>query len=114
MLGRVLRRMGEADYQAWLFMLAEPALKGIAERIADDLPEDLAILSQVQMPAAEYGSTAGGMAAANDTDGSSDDEFGRAPGKGSGIAYLLSDFASEATYQLSFSHYYRQQLLAFF
>ncbi len=113
-LGRVLRRMGELDDQAWLLMPAEPTLKRFAERIADDLPEDLAILSQVQMPAAEYGSMAGGKAATNDTDGSSDDECGRASGKGSGNAYSLSDFAPEATCQLSFSHYYGQQLLACF
>lgn len=49
-LGRVLRRTGESDDQAWLFMLAEPTLQGFAERIADDLPDDLAVLSDVQMP----------------------------------------------------------------
>lgn len=51
-LGRVLRRMGESDDQAWLFMLAEPTLRRFAERIADDLPDDLAVLGQVQMAAA--------------------------------------------------------------
>lgn len=49
-LGRVLRRTGESDDQAWLFMLAEPKLQGFAERIADDLPDDLAVLRDVQMP----------------------------------------------------------------
>ncbi|MBN0259500.1 diguanylate cyclase, partial [Pseudomonas aeruginosa] len=38
-LGRVLRRTGESDDQAWLFMLAEPTLQSFAERIADDLPD---------------------------------------------------------------------------
>lgn len=60
-LGRVLRRMGESDDQAWLFMLAEPTLRRFAERIADDLPDDLAVLSRVKMPAASSGSMAGGM-----------------------------------------------------
>src|SRR5690606_22706938 len=49
-LGRVLRRKGECDDQAWLFMLAEPTLQGFAERIADDLPDDLAVLRAVQIP----------------------------------------------------------------
>ena len=50
-LGRVLRRTGVLDDQAWLFMLAEEALQSFAERIADDLPDDLAVLSTVKAPA---------------------------------------------------------------
>ncbi|MGV8268563.1 diguanylate cyclase, partial [Pseudomonas aeruginosa] len=49
-LGRVLRRTGESDDQAWLFMLAEPKLQGFPERIAHELPDDLAVLRGVQMP----------------------------------------------------------------
>src|SRR3546814_18870550 len=49
-LGRVLRRKDESDDQAWLFMLAEPTLRRFAERIADDLPDDLAVL-RVPVPA---------------------------------------------------------------
>lgn len=44
-LGRVLRRTSESDDKAWLFLLAEPTLQRFAERIADDLPDDLAVLS---------------------------------------------------------------------
>lgn len=55
-LGRVLRRTGEADEQAWLFMLAEPTLQGFAERIADDLPDDLAVLNEVHISATSPGS----------------------------------------------------------
>ncbi|MCS7637344.1 DEAD/DEAH box helicase family protein [Pseudomonas aeruginosa] len=55
-LGRVLRRTGESDDLAWLFMLAEPKLQGFAERIADDLPDDLAVLSDVLMPGLTSGS----------------------------------------------------------
>lgn len=47
-LGRILRRIGKSDDEAWLFMLAEPTLQHLAGRIADDLPEDLAVLKQVQ------------------------------------------------------------------
>ncbi|MDN9032305.1 DEAD/DEAH box helicase, partial [Enterobacter hormaechei] len=63
-LGRVLRRTGESDDQAWLFMLAEPTLQSFAERIADDLPDDLAVLNEVQMPASTSGSKAGLIGAA--------------------------------------------------
>lgn len=30
---------------AWLFMLAEPRLHDFAKRIADDLPDDLAVMN---------------------------------------------------------------------
>lgn len=79
-LGRVLRRIGAPDDQAWLFMLAEPTLRSFAERIADDLPDDLAVLSQVQMAAAPSGSMAGGMGAGSEADGRSGGEAGRPQG----------------------------------
>lgn len=113
-LGRVLRRMSEPDDQAWLFMLAEPTLRRFAERIADDLPDDLAVLSQVQMPTAPSSSMASGMGAGSDVDGSCGDEAGEVLGTGSAGAYSLSDFAAEPIYQVSFSQHYRQHLLAFF
>lgn len=113
-LGRVLRRMGEPDDQAWLFMLAEPTLQRFAERIADDLPDDLAVLSQVQMPVAPAGSMAGDMGVGSGADGSGDGEGGQGLGAGSRGAYSLGDFAAEPSYQVSFSQYYRQLLLACF
>ena len=63
-LGRVLRRKDESDDQAWLFMLAEPTLRRYAERIADDLPDDLALLS-VQVPDPASGSAIGWPALAS-------------------------------------------------
>jgi superfamily II DNA or RNA helicase len=111
-LGRVLRRMGEPDDQAWLFMLAEPTLRRFAERIADDLPDDLAVLSQVQMPADTSGATSGEEATANDVDGSSGGGPGQALGAGSVAVCSLGDFAAEPSYQISFSQHYRQLLLA--
>jgi superfamily II DNA or RNA helicase len=116
-LGRVLRRTGESDDQAWLFMLAEPTLQGLAERIADDLPDDLAVLSEVLMPASTPASISGWIAAADDIDGIDD-------GIGNGIALAIEagatgtftqvDSASEPNHQVSFSKHYRQQLLACF
>lgn len=111
-LGRVLRRMGEPDDQAWLFMLAEPTLRRFAERIADDLPDDLAVLSRVQMPVAPAGSMAGGMGAGSEADGCGGGEAGQNLGAGLAVAYSLGDFAAEPSYQVNFSQYYRQLLLA--
>ncbi|MDH4610432.1 DEAD/DEAH box helicase family protein [Pseudomonas sp. BN102] len=113
-LGRVLRRMGEPDDQAWLFMPAEPTLRRFAERIADDLPDDLAVLSQVQTPAATSGATFGGVANAHNVDGSGGSEAGQALGAGSAGICSLGDFAAEPSYQISFSQHYRQLLLACF
>lgn len=47
-LGRVLRKIGKNDDHAWLFMLAEPTLRRFAERTAEDLPDDLAVLTQIE------------------------------------------------------------------
>ncbi|EKT4492983.1 DEAD/DEAH box helicase family protein [Pseudomonas putida] len=48
-LGRVLRRTGEDDSQAWLFVLAEPSLLQFSQRVAEDLPDDLAVLDYTQL-----------------------------------------------------------------
>ncbi|HCF9071215.1 DEAD/DEAH box helicase [Pseudomonas aeruginosa] len=116
-LGRVLRRTGELDDQAWLFMLAEEALQSFAERIADDLPDDLAVLSTVKAPAPCSDLNAGGHESARNTD----EHFlcGESQVRGrakTGVASVVSlnSFASEPGYQITFSQHYRQQLLAFF
>ncbi|SDL61780.1 hypothetical protein SAMN05661010_02109 [Modicisalibacter muralis] len=46
-LGRILRRRSTSDDQAWLYVLAEPALERFSRRIGDDLPDDLAVVSEV-------------------------------------------------------------------
>ena len=112
-LGRVLRRKDESDDEAWLFMLAEPTLRRYAERIADDLPDDLAVLS-VQVPDPASGSAIGWP-------GLGFNEGGRAGGEPDGeqvhdasVANVVSldGLADGPTYQVSFSQHYRQQLLA--
>lgn len=113
-LGRVLRRRGEPDDKAWLFMLAEPTLQRFAERIADDLPDDLAVLSQVHTPTSTPGITSGGLATSNYVDGSSGTESGQGLGTGSVGISSLGDFAAEPSYQISFSQHYRQLLVACF
>ncbi|MNE40078.1 hypothetical protein D3C80_1340670 [compost metagenome] len=113
-LGRVLRRTGESDDQAWLFMLAELTLQGFAERIADDLPEDLAVLKAVRIPAfttdaqlSSIGTVGNISGLERDIGSNSDQPIGTGP---AGIV-SLGGFTAEASYQVSFSQHYRQQLL---
>lgn len=111
-LGRVLRRTSDTDEQAWLFMLAEPTLKGFAERIAEDLPEDLAVLSQFDLTAVSSGSylsetDAGGLAMI-DLGGQ---ELGSSRDGPDGEMTPALDSPS---YQISFSPHYRELLLACF
>lgn len=114
-LGRVLRRMGEVDDQAWLFALAEPALKQFSQRVADDLPEDLAVFRHIQTPAIGADAAVGGDLTGSCYFGGS----GRSGSKqsvsgdtGSGLA--LGRLASEPSYHVSFSQHYRMQLLTVF
>ncbi|MFZ3022977.1 DEAD/DEAH box helicase [Pseudomonas sp.] len=116
-LGRVLRRTGGFDDQAWLFMLAEPTLQGFAERIADDLPDDLAVLSAVQTPASTPDAKLGLIGPVGNING-----LDRNPGSntdpsiGADAASMVSleGVIAEPSYQVSFSQHYRQQLLACF
>jgi superfamily II DNA or RNA helicase len=43
-LGRILRKMSDSDDKAWLYVIAEPLLRKYSQRIAEDLPEDQAML----------------------------------------------------------------------
>ncbi|HFL6894509.1 DEAD/DEAH box helicase family protein [Pseudomonas aeruginosa] len=116
-LGRVLRRTGEPDDQAWLFMLAEPTLQCLAERIADDLPDDLAVLDEVQMLAPTSSSISGRIVGGDNID-VVDDSIGsstaQAIGAGDTCTFSLGASVAEPSYQVSFSKHYRQQLLACF
>ena len=116
-LGRVLRRTGESDVQAWLFMLAELTLQGYAGRIANDLPDDLAVLNEVHMPAPTSSAKDGWIGAAGNIDGLYGNEGGggeQAAGTSAMSIMSLSGLAAEPSYQVSFSQHYRQQLLACF
>ncbi|WP_083199926.1 DEAD/DEAH box helicase [Pseudomonas defluvii] len=46
-LGRVLRRTGALDDNAWLYVLAEPSLLNFSYRIASDLPDDHAVIELI-------------------------------------------------------------------
>lgn len=116
-LGRVLRRTGEFDDQAWLFMLAEEALQSFAERIADDLPDDLAVLCTVQTPPPDSDLNTGEHESRRHADEHllyGDKQVRNRAETGAASVVSLNCFASEPSYQITFSQHYRQQLLAFF
>lgn len=48
-LGRILRKMGTDDREAWLYVIAEPTLRKYSQRIANDLPEDLSALQEKKL-----------------------------------------------------------------
>ncbi|WLI09711.1 DEAD/DEAH box helicase family protein [Pseudomonas sp. FP597] len=116
-LGRVLRRTGELDERAWFFMLAEQALRGFAERIANDLPDDLAVLSAIQIHTLNPEKKRGVMGTAGnikEIDGEFEIDTGQPTGSGAATVISLPGFATESSYQVSFSQHYREQLLACF
>lgn len=48
-LGRILRKISDSDNTAWLYVIAEPLLRKYSQRIADDLPEDQAMLQSQRL-----------------------------------------------------------------
>ena len=111
-LGRIIRRTGETDNQAWLFMLAEPTLQRFAERIAEDLPADIAVLSKVQLPSENTGQGHTAKGIIYDIDDISVSDLGsleRDPHSGR----TEPSFSSTPCYQIIFSHHFRQMLLDF-
>lgn len=110
-LGRELRRIGSTDDQAWLFMLAEPTLQVFAERIAEDLPEDLAVVSRVHLS----DGYAAWIGAGSDPGGSfGSHELHDSASAGFKISGEVVVEAERQAYQLSFSRHYREMLLACF
>lgn len=114
-LGRVLRRTGEHDDQAWLFMLAEPTLHGFADRVSEDLPEDLAVLKEVSGYIPDSKPDLLGDV------GKHSYRYDRVCNGGdltetaeSTTPFSRGGFTIDSRYQVSFSHHFRQQLLACF
>jgi len=109
-LGRVLRRIGQSDDHAWLFMLAEPILQRFAKRTAQDLPDDLAVLTQVENLSSRSHQSHGEAG----SKGGADDVSSVC------LGFLESDLLTaphesgrevQPNYQVSFSSHYRQVLL---
>jgi len=106
--------MGESDDQAWLFMLAESTLRCFAVRLADDLPEDLGVLSQVQRPVTPAVMPSDSAGARHTLDGSGAGNAGQPVGADGSGTGSLGGFAAGPRYRISFSQHYRQLLLACF
>ena len=108
-LGRILRKMGTDDREAWLYVIAEPTLRKYSQRIANDLPEDQSTLQAKKLhgrPTQSHAESANG-----DTEGAKESEGKPLSVKEqNGKSELQVNEASLLT--LSFSQYYRQYLLS--
>ena len=108
-LGRILRRVGTEDREAWLYVIAEPTLRQYSQRIANDLPEDQSTLQSKKV------NERGSGPHARHADGSKADEAENkdnspSPIEQKGKSELQVTDSSLIT--LSFSQYYRQYLLS--
>jgi len=111
-LGRVIRRTGGDDKLAWFFMLAESSLKLFSERVSEDLPDDLAVLMQVDSPSPWTHQEYGGVCDEKREDHISDVSLDSL-GDGSHFLNCDSGLSSQPNYHLSFSNQYRKILLDF-
>ncbi|MFZ5957230.1 DEAD/DEAH box helicase [Pseudomonas knackmussii] len=113
-LGRVLRRTGKLDDQAWLFALAESTLEGFSQRVADDLPEDLAVVGRALLGTVSLGETESNATVAGHLYHSveGDSEYLRDPEPDQGAS--LAPSPTTMSFQVSFSQQYHHQLLAIF
>tara|TARA_R110000751_G_scaffold67856_3_gene138284 strand:- start:1664 stop:3043 length:1380 start_codon:yes stop_codon:yes gene_type:complete len=108
-LGRILRKVGAKDREAWLYVIAEPTLRQYSQRIANDLPEDPSTLQSKKVNENYTGSHA------RHADGNTADEAGNKdnsafPIEQKGKSELQVTDSSLMT--LTFSQYYRQYLLS--
>ncbi|MGO1717303.1 MAG: DEAD/DEAH box helicase [Halomonas sp.] len=108
-LGRILRKMGTDDREAWLYVIAEPTLRKYSQRIAHDLPEDQSTLQAKKLNERLTQSRAEHVN--GDTEGAKESEDNPLSVKEqNGKSELQVTDASLLT--LSFSQYYRQYLLS--
>lgn len=113
-LGRVLRRIGVGDDQAWLYVLAEPTLQQFSERVAKDLPEELAVIKYVSPSRTDINLT-------DDVVGPDDDRFpfekplGRqSPRPTEDERLSLGLMQDERLYTLEMSSNFRTEILAIY
>lgn len=108
-LGRILRRIGAEDIEAWLYVIAEPTLRKYSQRIANDLPEDQSTLQAKKLSdrptksQAEHAHGSAERAAENNDNRLSAAEENEKSNLQVTEPTLLT---------LSFSQYYRQYLLS--
>ncbi|HDS1685363.1 MULTISPECIES: DEAD/DEAH box helicase [Pseudomonas] len=112
-LGRILRRMGSSDDQAWLYVMAEPALFEYSKRISDDLPEDLAVISladDLVGKVLEDVSDNNALQLVSDAAG----DLVTQESEGQEWMSAMSMWTSKTNYMLDASANYRTELLSFF
>lgn len=108
-LGRILRKMGNDDREAWLYVIAEPTLRKYSQRIANDLPEDLSALQEKKVHDRVIKSH--DKQANGDTDSmiqNEDNSLSTTEPAGKEELHI----AETSLLTLSFSQYYRQYLLS--
>lgn len=108
-LGRILRKMGNDDREAWLYVIAEPTLRKYSQRIANDLPEDLSALQEKKVHDRVIKSH--DKQASGDTDSmiqNEDNSLSTTEPTGKEELHI----AETSLLTLSFSQYYRQYLLS--
>ncbi len=113
-LGRILRRSVNVNHdpEAWLYVLAEPSLQQFSERVADDLPDDHAVIGLVHGVSSPIDSSSANVRDEGLGTGlyaplglrHSDDDGQKTSGQ-------INDYKMGPGYQLSFSQHYRTQLL---
>lgn len=108
-LGRILRKMGDSDDKAWLYVIAEPLLRKYSQRIADDLPEDQAML-QTQKLNLRLEKARSSHKNGTGESGSAADNGQPLSTKNINEREMLS--LEPPLLTLSFSEYYRQHLLS--
>ena len=112
-LGRVLRRMGDIDEHAWLYALAEPLLQQFSQRIAEDLPEDLAVLDYVQGASSRLAWTKNSELDAP-FDGSTEISIHRRVPQVEGEISFVGDVERKGLYELDISSSFRTEILAYY
>ncbi|WKD30207.1 DEAD/DEAH box helicase family protein [Halomonas sp. KG2] len=108
-LGRILRKIGAEDREAWLYVIAEPTLRKYSQRIANDLPEDQSTLQSKKVNGSSTGSYAR-HTYGNTVGETGNNEHPPPPIEQEGKSELQVTDSTLLT--LSFSQYYRQYLLS--
>lgn len=114
-LGRVLRRKGDADGQAWLYVLAEPSLQLFSQRVADDLPDDLAVLDYSQFVTVEASRHADQEGSEFElTDGPFEISMKRSAGATEDDLLAIGTLGTERIYEMDLSSGFRTEILAIY
>lgn len=113
-LGRILRRRGKMDDQAWLFVLAEPLLLEFSRRIDEDLPYDHSIINESKLDLVGDERASLGNHALEMTQTKADKIPSENDDEQYGLAEVIGTYATEKSIEIELSEHYRQEILALF